>query len=103
MYKVEISYDFVSPCLGVVSGEIRIGEIDMGMLPEDIHERKFTFRKEHGSLSYKNCPAAFQRVIPITDIMIKSYYDGMRLSDYGISWFSNSYRKNNIVTVNFFD
>jgi hypothetical protein len=102
MYKVELHYNFMSPTLQVVSGTLRIGKIDFGMLPgydSEYNEQECTFKKEQGMLEYKNCPSMFARAKPISDIMIRSYFDGMLLRELGVTWFKDCYRKNNDVFI----
>ena len=103
MYKVEVDYNFVSPSLQVVSGVIRIGQIDLGMLPKEAKDQEFTFKKQQGSLEYKNCCSLFGRTKSVADIMIRSYFDGMMLRDLGITWFRNAHRHNNDITITFMD
>jgi len=96
MYKIEIKWDFRSPTMAVLTGEARIGHIDMGMLT-DIDSTPFSIKKERHSLGYEGCPAIFQRAKPLLDIMVHSYYDGMLMRNESIIWFKECYRKNNEV------
>jgi hypothetical protein len=96
MYKIEIEWGFMSPHLRVLTGQVKIGNIDFGMLtPEEIIS--FPVKKEINTLGYKNCPAIFTRCKPLVDIMVRSYFDGLIMRDLSVEWFQNCYRKDNEI------
>ena len=98
LYKIEIDWDFRSPSLRVLTGEVRIGRIDFGIL-DPTKFPSFPVKKEEGMLSYKNCSALFSRCKPLVDVMVRSYFDGMKLKDKSITWFDDCSRKNNTVFI----
>ena len=98
MYKIEIVWDFRSPTLGVLTGEVKIGNIDMGRLgPEDCES--FSVKKERNTRGYKGGPPLFARCKPLVDIMVDAYYAGMIMEPESFSWFRNCFRHNNEVTI----
>ena len=101
MYKIEIEWGFRSPALSILTGEVKIGNIDMGRLPQDI--TSFQVKKERGYLGYTNCPAIFGRCKPLVDIITNAYFDGMLMSNESIEWFRNASKKNNEVFVTLLD
>jgi hypothetical protein len=96
MYKIEIDWDFRSPHLQAVTGIVKIDNIDFGRI-NPIETPGFPVRKERGALGYKNCSALFSRCKPLVDVMVRSYFDGMILSDCSVEWFQNCYRKDNDI------
>lgn len=98
IHKIEIDWDFRSPHLQAVTGIVRIGQLDMGMI-DPIENPGFPVRKEPGSLGYKSCPAIFSRCKPLVDVMVRSYYEGMILENKSVTWFDGCSRDNNIVTL----
>ena len=100
MYKIEIDWDFRSPTLGVLTGQVRIGHIDMGGLT-DKDSDPFTVKKERNTRGYDRCPAIFTRCKPLVDLMVDAYYDGMLMSNRSYHWFrdANSHNDNLIVTL----
>jgi hypothetical protein len=103
MYKIEIEWGFRSPTLRVLTGEVRIGNIEMGKLKRDPEFPPFSVRKDHRSRGYTNCPAILNRCQPLVDLMVDSYYSGMLMSDTSYNWFVNSSRKNNEVFLTMLD
>ena len=96
MYKIEIDWDFKSPHLQVLTGTVRIDEIAFGGIdPKKIPG--FRVRKEQGSTEYSECPAIFTRCKPLADVMVRSYFDGLLMSNKSVEWFSSCHRKNNEV------
>jgi len=98
MYKIEIEWGFRSPMLGILTGEVRIGQLNMGTLSHDEHP-SFSVKKERNVLGYKQCPVIFERTKPLVDLMVEAYYDGMLMSDRSYHWFRNSHRHNHDVVV----
>ena len=96
MYKIEIDWGFRSPSLAVLTGNAKIGHIDMGML-SDAECTTFSIKKERNTLGYEGCPAIFQRCKPLVDIMVRSYYDGMLMRDESLEWFRSCSRHNHEV------
>jgi hypothetical protein len=96
MYKIEIDWDFRSPSLGVLTGKVKIGHIQMGLLDENEFP-SFHLKKERNTLGYKRCPAIFQRTKPLVDLMVRSYYDGMLMRKESMEWFTDCSRVNNSV------
>lgn len=104
MYKIEIEWGFRSPTLRVLTGEVRIGNIEMGILKGDPEEfPSFPVKKDSGSRGYENCPAILSSCKPLVDLMVDSYYSGMIMSDTSFNWFRNSSRKNNEVFLTMLD
>ena len=98
MYKIEIDWDFRSPSLGVLTGQVKLGHIDFGLLdPKKFPP--FPIKKEKSSRGYSNCPALFNRCKPLVDIMVDAYYDGMLMRELSYSWFRDCSRYNNDVTI----
>lgn len=96
MYKIEIDWGFKSPSMQVLTGIVRIDQIDMGGIdPEKV--QGFQVKKEPGVLGYKQYPAIFNSCKPLVDVMVRSYFDGMLLSEKSIEWFANGSRHNNNV------
>lgn len=102
MYKIEVEWDFRSPTLAVLTGKVKIGHINMGML-SDHDSTTFSIKKERNTLGYEGCPAIFQRCKPLLDVMVRSYYDGMLMKNESMEWFKNSSRKNNTVYLTMAD
>ncbi len=91
MYKIEIDWGFKSPHLRVLTGTVRVDSISIGMINKK-ENPGFPVKKEQNQLGYRNCPAMFQRCKPLVDLMVRSYFDGMNLSDLSIEWFKDCYR-----------
>ena len=70
MYKIEIDWDFRSPTLAVLTGNVRIGQIGFGLLDKQKFP-SFPVKKDRYTLGYKNCSALFGRCKPIVDIMTR--------------------------------
>jgi len=102
MYKIEIDWGFKSPFMQVLTGTIRIDNINMGSINQE-EVPGFKVKKDMNTLGYKNCPAILNSCKPLVDVMVRSYYDGMKLSDRSIEWFENSTRKNNEIFLTMFD
>jgi len=98
MYKIEIDWDFRSPTLAVLTGNVRIGQIGFGLLDKQKFP-SFPVKKDRYTLGYKNCSALFGRCKPIVDIMTRSYYDGMLMRNESVQWFRDCYRKNENVYI----
>jgi hypothetical protein len=98
MYKIEIEWGFRSPTLRILTGEVRLGRIDMGRLDKEEIE-SFPVKKEQGSRGYKNCPAIFNSFKPLVDLMVDSYYDGMIMKEESFAWVRNGSRHNNDVHI----
>jgi len=102
MYKVEIKWDFRSPTLGVLTGDVQIGNISMGKLSE--HDAtSFKVKKERNSLVYTGAPKIIQRCKPLIDVMVYAYYEGMLMSPESVAWFKNCSRHNNDVHMTLLD
>jgi len=102
MYKIEIDWNFKSPHLQVLTGTVRIDNIQMGSIDRSVVPG-FPVKKEMNTCGYKDCPAIFDSCKPLVDVMVRSYYDGMRLSKQSIEWFGNGARKNNEIFLTLFD
>jgi hypothetical protein len=98
MYKIEIDWGFKSPHLQVLTGIVRIDQISIGAITKD-KVPGFPVKKEVGCTGYENCPAIFSRCKPLVDVMVRSYFDGMRLEPLSLEWFNDCGRHNNIVTL----
>jgi hypothetical protein len=96
MYKIEIDWGIRSPFLRVLRGTVRIDQLDMGLInPKEIEG--FPVEKEMNTTGYSNCPAIFTRCKPLVDVMVRSYFEGMLLSDHSVEWFQSCHRKNEQV------
>ncbi|MDX1806212.1 MAG: hypothetical protein R3267_04195 [Paenisporosarcina sp.] len=102
LYKIEIDWKMRSPHLKVVTGEVRIDQLDFGRIDRNKTEPTY-IKKEIGSLEYRKAPAIIHRCKPIVDVMIRSYFDGMNLSDESVTWFNDCHRHNNEVTFKMTD
>lgn len=102
MYKVEIDWDFRSPTLRVLTGQVRIGRIDMGALNEGEFP-SFPVKKERHTLGYEQCPAIFDRTKPVVDMMVRAYYDGMIMRNQSVYWFQDCSKHNNYINVTMLD
>jgi len=98
MYKIEIDWDFRSPVLRILTGHVRIGQIDMGRLSEKEFP-SFPVKKEQNTRGYEECPAIFNSFKPLVDLMVDSYYDGMIMSEESFGWVRNGSRHNNDVFI----
>lgn len=98
MYKVEIDWDFRSPTLRVLTGHVRLGTLNMGMLNQREYP-SFPVRKEFGTREYKDCPAIFNSFKPLVDLMVDSYYDGMLMKGQSFAWVESGARHNNEVII----
>lgn len=96
MYKIEIEWGFRSPTLRVLTGQVKIGNIGMGMLSEE-ECAPFPVKKERNTLGYERCPEIFTRCKPLVDLMVRSYFNGMIMSDDSYEWFKDCHRLNNDV------
>jgi len=101
MYKIEIDWGFRSPSLGILTGEVRIDNIDMGMISKNVEP--CIIKKERGTTGYKNCPSLFTRAKPLVDIMVHAYFDGMLMEEKSLLWFQNAFRKNNVIHTELLD
>ena len=99
MYKIEIDWGFKSPYLQVVNGIVRIDQINMVGGIDKERVPGFPVKKQIGSIGYQNCCALFSRCKPLVDVMVRSYFDGMRLSETSVEWFDHCSRHNNDVTL----
>jgi len=98
IHKIEIDWNFRSPHLSVLTGIVKIDTINYGMINKK-ENPGFPVKKEQGSLGYKNCPSIFTRCKPLVDVMVRSYFDGMNLSEHSYTWFDGCSRHNDIVTL----
>ena len=80
MYKIEIDWGFMSPHLQVLTGIVRIDDVQFGMI-DPVKVPGFPVKKEMNRLGYQNCPAIFSRCKPLVDVMVRSYFDGMRMTE----------------------
>jgi hypothetical protein len=96
MYKIEIDWGFRSSFLQVATGIVRIENLDFGMI-SPLKNPGFPVKIESYSLGYRDCPAIFSRCKPLVDVMVRAYFDGLRMSDLSIEWFQDCHRKNNEV------
>ena len=102
MYKIEIKWDFRSPTLGVLVGDVQVGMISLGSLSEQ-DATPFRVKKQQGILEYKDCPSIFARCKPLVDVMVNSYYDGMLMNPESFTWFRDCSRSNNDVFITMMD
>jgi hypothetical protein len=98
MYKIEIDWGFKSPYLQVVNGIVRIDQINMGGIDKE-RVPGVPVKKQMGSVGYKNCDALFSRCKPLVDVMVRSYFDGMRMSEKSVEWFDQCWRHDYDVTI----
>lgn len=102
MYKIEIEWGFRSPSMQVLTGQVKIGQIDMGLLdPKEFPP--FPVKKERNTRGYEQCSALFSRCKPLVDQMVDSYFDGMLMRDESHGWFRSCSRHNDIVTLSMHD
>ena len=102
MYKIEIDWGFKSPFMQVLTGTVRIDNISMGTIDPG-KSPGFKVKKEQGTTGYKNCPAIFERCKPLVDVMVRSYFDGMKMSDCSVEWFRNCSKKNEEIHLTMLD
>jgi hypothetical protein len=98
VYKIEIEWKMRSPSMRLLTGDIRIGKIDLGKLT-DANSQSFPFKKEPGMLEYQNTPPIFARSKPLVDAMIRSYFDGMIFENWSVTWFLGCRRNYDTNTV----
>ncbi len=98
IHKIEIDWGFRSPHLQALTGTVRIDSLNMGMIDKEDNPG-FRVRKEINTLGYQSCPPIFSRCKPLVDVMVRSYFDGMRLEDNSYVWFNGCSRHNDIVTL----
>lgn len=98
IYKIEVDWKMRSPLLQVLTGEVRIDQIDMGRID---HKKiaPILIKKEQGMLGYTDCPTIFNRCKPLVDVMVRAYFDGMMMQDTSYVWFDGCHRHNNTVTI----
>ena len=85
IHKIEIDWNLRSPFMKAVTGEVRIGQINLGCLNPEIPAARI--KKEVGSISYRNAPPIVAKCKPLVDIMLRSYFEGMTLQDHSVLWF----------------
>lgn len=102
MYKIEIDWNFKSPFMQILTGTVRIDNISIGTINSQIIPG-FRVKKEQGITDYTNCPAIFDRCKPLVDVMVRSYFDGMNLSDCSVEWFRNCSKKNEEIYLTMLD
>jgi hypothetical protein len=102
MYKIEIDWGFKSPFMQVLRGTVRVDNIVIGSInPEEVHPSQI--KKDQHTLGYKNGTAILNRCQPLVDVMVRSYFDGMRMSDCSIEWFRDCHRHNNEIHLTLLD
>jgi hypothetical protein len=102
MWKIEIDWKIRSPFLRVLTGDIRItNNITIGGINKNIYP--FPVKKQYNSLEYQNCSELFCRCNTLVDVMVNSYFDGMKLSDHSYVWFDDCERNDNEVIIKMFD
>ena len=98
IHKIEIEWGFMSPHLRVLTGIVRIDQLNSGMINK-IENPGFPVRKEEYTLGYSYSSAIFSRCKPLVDVMVRSYYEGMILANESITWFDGCSRHNDKVTL----
>jgi hypothetical protein len=102
MWKIEIDWKTRSPFLSVLTGDIRIANnITMGGINKNI--LPIPIKKEIGCTQYKNTTQLFSQCKTLIDVMVHSYFDGMKLSDHSYVWFNDCERNDNEVIIKMFD
>ncbi len=98
IHKIEIDWKMKSPFMQVLTGEVRVGQIDMGCLDPKKYEAAF-IKKENGIMEYRRAPSIISRCKPLVDVMVRSYFEGMLLKEQSVVWFDGCHRHNNVVTI----
>jgi hypothetical protein len=88
MYRIDMKIVNSSPLMGFVNGEILIIKSNTLKQKEII---RFNISKRDGGTRYYSEPSGipskvFRQFRPIVDIMIRCYFDGLKMNDQSFIW-----------------
>ena len=104
MIRIFIDWDMVSPALPMASGIVSLHYSTTPAIFKEII--KFRVTKDKNSLGYKSLDEKgipneiYEAVKPQLDVMVKAFYDGMRLTKNSCSWVIHEDMIKSIINFN---